>query len=355
MTPRPYLSSFRDRHGTTRWRFRRGSRSVYLPGQPGEHAFEAAYCAALEGRAPTRAEVRRHPAATVARSLKAAWRIVTTQTAEWRALKASSRAQQTAVAERFLTSTGPNSTLPYGDMLVAELQRRHVKAILASMADTPHAAEHVLRLLRRLIGVALDEEWTETDPTHRLRYRPQLEGWRAWTTEEREQYEAHWPVGSTPRLAYALALCTGQRRSDVAALRWANLRDGGIVLTQIKTGRALWLPILPALAEALAAAPREGATILVTRYGQPFSTKALGMRMQGWTEAAGLPSGCTFHGLRKTLGKLLAEGGATTRQLMDILGHTNMQHAELYSREAEQRRLAAAGMRVLTKPRLVKG
>ena len=65
--------------------------------------------------------------------------------------------------------------------------------------------------------------------------------------------------------------------------------------------------------------------------------------------AAGLPPGYSLHGLRKTLGKALAEHEATTRQLMDILGHDNMAHAELYSREAEQIRMAAAGMEKLMK------
>jgi hypothetical protein len=44
-----------------------------------------------------------------------------------------------------------------------------------------------------------------------------------------------------------------------------------------------------------------------------------------------------------------AAGGTTTRELMAILGHDDIAHAELYSREAEQRRLASEGMRKLTK------
>jgi integrase len=64
------------------------------------------------------------------------------------------------------------------------------------------------------------------------------------------------------------------------------------------------------------------------------------MRMMNWTKAAGLKPGCTLHGLRKTLGKLLAEEGATTRQIMDILGHKDIAHAELCTREAKQKLLA---------------
>jgi integrase len=74
--------------------------------------------------------------------------------------------------------------------------------------------------------------------------------------------------------------------------------------------------------------------------------------MQDWTKAAGLPPGHTLHGLRKTLGKMLAEHGATTRQIMAILGHDDIAHAELYTREADQRVLAADGMEKLRAPNL---
>lgn len=165
-------------------------------------------------------------------------------------------------------------------------------------------------------------------------------------------YEKHRPVGTTPRLVYTLALYLGHRRSDVATIRWSDIEDRGANVVQTKTDKALWIPMHPELAKALDAAKRRGETILVTEYGRPFSAKALGMRMQDWTRAAGLPPGHTLHGLRKTLGKLLAENGATTRQIMAILGHDDIAHAELYTREAEQKRLAADGMKKLTRRNL---
>lgn len=59
--------------------------------------------------------------------------------------------------------------------------------------------------------------------------------------------------------------------------------------------------------------------------------------------SAGL-EGTTLHGLRKTLRKLLAEQGATTRELMDVLGHDAIAHAELYSRAADQEAMARSGL-----------
>ncbi|ABQ60571.1 site-specific recombinase, phage integrase family [Brucella ovis ATCC 25840] len=115
-------------------------------------------------------------------------------------------------------------------------------------------------------------------------------------------------------------------------------------MRQGKTGKRLFLPITPILSEVLEATPRQGETVLVTAYGEPFSPKSLTGRMADWTASAKLPKGFTLHGLRKTLGKILAEGGASTRQIMDTLGHDDIAHAELYTREAEQARLATDGM-----------
>jgi site-specific recombinase XerC len=81
--------------------------------------------------------------------------------------------------------------------------------------------------------------------------------------------------------------------------------------------------------------------VAMTAVGQAVQPQGLTVRMRDWTKAAGLPPGYTLHGLRKTLGKALAEHGATTRELMDMLGHDNMAHSELYSRDADQVHMAA--------------
>jgi integrase len=354
----PFVGSYLDRHGRRRWRFRHAGKTVSLPGPPGTPAFDVAYAAALAGRPVKAATVVRLPHAGGPRSLRAAWRQVV-ESVEWKRLKPATQKSQRAIAERFLLSPVADDTaVTFGEIECADLKRRHVKAVLGRYSATPHAAAHILRLIRRLTGAALDQEWIETDPTYRLRYRPDYVGWRAWTEAERVAFEQRWPIGTTPRLVYCLALYTGQRRSDVARMKWSDIDRDGINVTQQKGGKVLWLPLHPALREALAAAPHgaEGDTILLTQYGRAFSVKALGMRMQDWTRAAGLPPGITLHGLRKTLGKLLAEGGATTRQLMGVLGHDDIAHAELYSRAAEQRRLATDAMhRIAGKPRVIKG
>lgn len=342
MDRRPFLSRYEDRHGKERWRFRRGKITKAMPGRPGDDDFEAAYSDALAGR-PVRAKIIRHPNQALPRTLKAAWRLATAQTnMDWQQLGPSSRHSYIKRAERLLgMEIAPGRT--YADAPVADLKRRHVKAMLGTLADTPMAAYDALVVLRKMIVVALDEEWIEVDPTHRLKYRPEPEGHRAWTDSERERYEARWPLGTLARTAYALALYSGPRRGDLVTFKWTDFEGETFPHTQQKTGKRLVLTILPALREALDAMPRQGDYVLGTSKGAARAVGTLTNNFMAWTKAAGL-QGCTMHGLRKTLGKILAEEGATTRELMDTLGHESIAHAELYSREAEQARMAKSAL-----------
>jgi integrase len=352
---RPFLSNYKDRHDKTRWRYRRAGTTISIPGRPGEPEFEEIYQAAVEGRAPRKVTVVHYPGGTVPKSFRDAWRRVL-RTPEWLAHDETTKTKNTRLAEEFLKlCVVDNDSATWAEMLVEDLKRRHLKDILARYAATPHKAKHILVAIRKMIAVALDEEWIEIDPSYKLSYRPDYKGWRAWTADEREKFEAHYAIGTTPRTCYSIALWLGNRRSDVATLRWDafDWKRGVVRLEQEKGGKALALPITPMLRDALQPLPRTGDTVLVTAYGKPFSAKSLTGTMAHWTFKAGLPKGCTLHGLRKSLGKLLAEGGASTRQLMDVLGHDDIEHAELYSREAAQAILARDGMAKVT--RLVQG
>ena len=347
---RPFLSAYRDRYGTTRWKFRRKSVSCTIPGQPGEPQFEETYQALIEGRKPRKAAVVSHPDATIPKSFKDAWRRVL-RSPEWLAHDDATQTKNERLAKEFLKlRVVEDHETTWSDMPVPDFRRRHAKMILAHFSDTPHKAKHVLVTIRKMINVALDEEWIDTDPTYKLSYRPEYVGWRAWTDAERDMFEARWPIGTTPRTCYALALWMGNRRSDVARLEWGmfDFKRGVVNFEQTKGGKSLTLPITPMLRESIENLERVGQTVLVTAYGKPFSEKSLTGRMADWTQSAGIPKGCTLHGLRKTLGKMLAEGGASTRQLMDTLGHDDIAHAELYSREAAQAILAKDGMDKVT-------
>lgn len=356
----PGVSDMTTRHGKQRWRLRRsGHKDVMLPGVPHSAEFNEAYQNAVLGRV---APVVMLPGAASPKSLKAAYRLLKT-TDEWLALEAKSSTRYKQTIERILTMPAGGKAL-IGDGPVEDLKRAHIKTILSSFRETPHMERIVLICLRKLIMVAIDEEWIEVDPTYKMTRSPKTDGHKAWTADVMAKFEAKYPIGTRQRTAYALALWLGNRVSDVTRLRWDHLTtkhiavDGqtheveGFEFVQFKgrkRGKKLFLPMTPMLEIELASLSRDTETVLVTSRGGAYADNSVSTHMADWCRDAGIEPGYTMHGLRKALGVKLAEADASTRQLMEMLGHNNIAYAELYSREASQTRLAVQAMEKVTK------
>ncbi|MDR6634580.1 integrase [Phyllobacterium sp. 1468] len=289
------------------------------------------------------------------------------RSAKWQTYDQLTIKKNSNLIELFLARhvSPPDNCQTWSETPVTHLRRHHLMELLAENRMTPHKGKHLLVAIRKLIFVALEFEWIATDPSYKIEWRPAYKGRKAWTIDARQRFEAYHPIGSAARTCYGLAIWLGNRRGDIANLRWDDLvtveveLEGhieeitGFEFRQRKNrkrtgGKLLFIPMTPMLAEILHPLDRSKPTILVTGYGNPFSEKSLTGMMAHWTKQAGLDSGYTLHGLRKSLGKMLAEGGATTRELMEALGHQDIAHAELYSREANQKLLAAQAMKKLT-------
>jgi len=114
----------------------------------------------------------------------------------------------------------------------------------------------------------MKQKWLRADPTANIKLAPiGGDGFHTWTDDEIEQFEAHHPIGSKPRLALALLFYTAQRRGDVVRMGRQHIRetpDGPVLyVKQRKTGKELLIPIYPELRAVLDATPSEHLTFLV--------------------------------------------------------------------------------------------
>jgi integrase len=365
----PGVSSKTDRHGKQRWRYRMNGRDVQLPGTPHSQEFDAAYVALTEGR-PVKVTPLEGGRATD-ETFRHAYQLLK-ETAEWRRLEPKSQRNYASITERLLRHRIGDDI--FGDAPVVDLRRRDVIAVLNDFSGGATTEWRLLIVLRKLIVIALDQEWITTDPTLHLKRPPEVEGHAAWGPAEMAAFEAHWPIGTPQRTAYALGLWLGNRVSDIAQLTWDHLTvkeimlDGSMVKVdgfefvphkgrKKKRAKALFLPMTPMLADQLAAVPRGRNPYVVANgnYDRGYTIDSLSQAMSRWAKTAGLPAGYTMHGLRKALGAKLAEADATTRQLMEVLGHSNIAFAELYSREASQVRLAVEAMDKVTEMEKLRG
>lgn len=368
----PGVSSFTDNRGAIRWRFRRAGRKVvYLPGEPHTHLFDAHYHMAVEGLVVAPAKPIAAPSPSVPRtpsptSLDACWVKVQT-TAKWKRLNLDSQKLYSGFIEEFLNQPLAGGAVRAGAGPVADFKARHVVAALDAWSDKPGKAKLLLIMLRKLMKVAMLQEWIEYDPTASVDkpdHKPTSK--KAWPPEVCARFERRWAIGTRPRTAYELAKWLGVRRSDVATIRWSHLvtaLDNGRAVEGFKfiqyKGRNLdsafpkFHAINPMLAEALAPLSRETQTVLADANGQPYKIRSLSCLMARWCEAAGIPGGYSFHGLRHAMGAMLADADASEVQAQDVLGHATLGQQNVYRKERNQTRSAIAGMEAVT--RLVRG
>lgn len=338
-----YVHEFRDRHGKVRRYFRRpGHKQAPLPGLPGSDEFMAAYRQALDGvTAPRIAPgASRTRPGTVA-ALVAAY----LGSARFRGLAPSTQATYLGIIDRFRQE--------HGDKRVALLQREHIVRFLNRKAATPAAANNWLRMVRMLMQFAVAEGVRGSDPTAGIKgLRHRSDGFYTWSEADIAAFEARHPVGTRARLALALLLYTAQRRCDVVRIGRPHVRDGVLAIRQQKTGTFVEIPIHPELARIIEATPVEHPqclTFLATQYGQPFTPAGFTNWFRERCAEAGLPKGCSPHGLRKAASRRLAEAGCTAHQIMAITGHRTLKEVTRYTDAADRKRLAESAMATIAR------
>ncbi len=330
---------FLDRHGKRRVRGRRNGLTYYFKAAPGTDDFAFEYQRWLAGE-PLRGEIGAKR--TVPGSISALV-VKFYRSAEWANLGDTTKTTYRGIIERFRVG--------YGDEPVAQLERRHVRNIVAKKAATPAAANNLLRMIRRLMRFAIEEEWRRDDPTAGIRsIRTGSKGFHTWTEEEISTFEKQWPAGTRGRLAFSLLLYTGQRRGDVIRMGRQHIRDGKLRVKQQKTGALLTIPIHPELQNALDQCRSDHLTFLTTARGEPFTAAGFGNWFRKACDAAGLPKGCSAHGLRKAACRRLAEAGCSANTIASISGHTTLKEVSRYTKAADQELLAEAAIRANAGP-----
>jgi integrase len=163
---------------------------------------------------------------------------------------------------------------------------------------------------------------------------------RTWAVSEVEKFEERHPIGTKARLALALLMWTGARRSDVVLLGKQHVRDGWLKFTQQKNRNrkpvTIEIPVLPDLQRVIDASPTGELTFLVSERRRP-AVSAFGNWFRTKCDEAGLP-GAT----------IAAENGATEHHLMAIFGWSDFQgsgalHKDSAAQEDGRRRYVAAG------------
>ena len=157
----------------------------------------------------------------------------------------------------------------------------------------------------------------------------------------------HEDCGTRERLAFDLLLYTGLARGEVVRLGKQHVSRGVITFRMEKNhgDGVVYPPVLPILAETIAASKTGDLTFRVTEKGLRFVKEGFGNWFRDACREAGCPG--SAHGLRKAGATRAAENGATVHQLMALFGWKTEKMALLYTKKADRKRLAAAAAPLL--------
>jgi integrase len=343
----------RDRHGNIRIYFRSKSKpKVRLRGTPWTPEFMAEYDAAKGQTALTKNKG----------FTPGTWRwLCVCYFAECtdylRLDERTKRVRRSILEATFDEPIAPGSPKSFRDFPLSRMTTDAIEVLRDRKIVFPEGANNRVKAIRAVFKWGVRKKgpdgkpYAPSNPAREVAYfKTRSTGYHTWTLDEVQQFEEHHRIGTKARLALALLLFTGQRRSDITRFGRQHVRNGKLTFVQFKgrnrKPKRLVLPILPALQRIIDASPCGEMTFLVNDWRRSFTDAGFGNKFRDWCDQAGLRH-CSAHGLRKAGATIAANNGATSHQLMAIFGWDTLKMAEGYTRAADQERLAESAMHML--------
>lgn len=230
-----------------------------------------------------------------------------------------------------------------GKISYDQIQRDNLEATKEKMKDTPNSANDFVRAVRGLFAWALESKLLKVNPAQDLRkFKTKTFGHETWTEEEVDLFRKKYKIGSKERLAFELLLNTGLRRSDVCRVGRQHIKNNVLSIRCQKNKTEVYLPLTKHLKEALEKTVQGELTILSTNLGKPFTVAGFGNYFGALCKKAGINK--SAHGLRKYLATQLADAGSSERELKAFFGWANSKEAEVYTRNADAKRLSESAL-----------
>lgn len=322
-----YVLVERSRHGKVMFYFRRGKGArTRLPDKYPSKAFSAAYERAMAGAGPIVVPRAASP------SDRLRWLVDQYMgSSRWAQLSGATRKQRGLIfKEAIERADNPR---------YADITRRHMEQGVSDRAATPAQANCFLKAMRGFFAWAMGSDYVKSNPCDgvaRIQYKS--DGFPPWNMDDVVAFCQRWAIGTVPRLAFELFMCSGLRRGDVHRAGRQHLRNDIFSMKTGKTGVWITVQFPASLLETIAATPTGDLHFVVKPDGKPFASKeSFGNWFADRCRDAGVQK--SAHGIRKLAATLAADGGSTTHELMAHFGWVKVEQAETYTKGADRRRL----------------
>jgi len=232
-----------------------------------------------------------------------------------------------------------------GHLAVRQMKHRELLLIRDAIACARGngAATGFMRAASAVFGWAVDHDWIEYTPVHRIKRLPGGH-LRAWTRADADAAVEGLPEHL--RRVVLLARFTGQRRGDRCATMWSAYDGTTLRLVRQKTGAASVIPCHPVLKSALDGWRRDATavTILTNTFCRPWVAQHLSHELPKALTKLSLAHDLNVHGLRKLAAADLADVGCTMHEIAANTGHRTLAMVQEYTRSAGQERVAGAAV-----------
>lgn len=248
--------------------------------------------------------------------------------------------------------------------LVADITRRDVRQLVERKAESaPVMANRLLAEISRLFNFALDREWIDANPAHRMTPPTQEQSrdrvlsanelrelWTALgeTHAVNEKGEALNRLSPVLNLAFRTMLLTAQRSGEVCRMRWADvdLETAWWTLpgSATKNGADHRVPLtdvaLEIIASQLQHAKADAVFVFSTQTSAPHARpervptdRRTNIADRAKKAASHLSKGLSFsfraHDLRRTVASGMAEAGISRDHIAQVLNHRSVTRASV--------------------------
>ncbi|MFO0253375.1 MAG: tyrosine-type recombinase/integrase [Betaproteobacteria bacterium] len=213
-----------------------------------------------------------------------------------------------------------------------QVEQRHIAQFRQAMSDRPNMANRCLSVLRQVFAYAVEQQLVASNPA--IGIKPHREAKRGRLLTLAEFHAIREQAGPRLQCVVDLLAMTGQRVSDILALRRDALREDGIYVRQGKTGAQVlirWTPELRAVVERAKTLHGNvrAFTLLHGRAGKPVDYRTLRDQWALACERAGVAD-AHLHDLRAMSATMAQQQGLDPQGL---LGHTSPAMTKRYLRD----------------------
>jgi integrase len=216
--------------------------------------------------------------------------------------------------------------------------QRKATPVRGNKHRTDASVNREIALLSHMLGKAVEWGMLETSPFKkgkRLMFKENNHRLRFLTDDEVDTLLR--ACTSHLRPIVEVALLSGMRRGELLSLKWEQIRNGFIYLTETKSGKARQIPINDRLSEVLKEARRKNHLkseyVFCNSQGRRFHEVK-----RSFTSAcrrAGIEE-FRFHDLRHTFASRLVMKGASLRAVQELLGHASLAMTMRYAHLSQE-------------------